>query len=173
MIKQLLIALVSFCAYAEASMFWQVLKAFYGDLTVVRFQQVIAWQIAGLFMPLVAGPMRVVANLIWTTDQGQATDYMRAYLYFFGIVDLDSFWQYFMDYLIYGNIYGLVGFNTDFAEINFAPVDILCYQLNSYDPVTAPTSYPKYCQSTEATALSITCGGAAGVTGYSPSVSAC
>ena len=69
---------------------------------------------------------------------------MKAYLYYFSIIDTNTFWGYFMDYAIYGRIYPLLAFETDFYEINFAPSDILCYDLNSYDPVTNASSTPTY-----------------------------
>ena len=87
-------------------------------------------------MPLAAGPMRVVANIIWNLPQGQSADYMKAYLYFYDITDLNDFWGYFMDYAVYGQLYAMAGFSSDFYEINFEPVDIMCYILNGYDPVT-------------------------------------
>ena len=63
---------------------------------------------------------------------------MKAYLYHFGIYNLNNFAAYFMDYLIYGQIYKSIGWTTDFYEINFSPSDILCYDLNGFagDPAT-------------------------------------
>ena len=145
MIKQLLLALVCMVAGAEASIFWQKLKGFFGDLSTAKFQEVVAWQVAGLFIPVVAGPLRVCAYILWNEPQGQAADFMKAYFYYFDIVDLNSLWGYFMDFAIYGKIYGLLpGFSTDFYEISFSPDDILCYQLNGYDPVSNPGSVPTY-----------------------------
>ena len=34
---------------------------------------------------------------------------MRAYLYFYGISNEDQFWGYFMDFIVYGKVYGMVG----------------------------------------------------------------
>merc|ERR1712147_4090 len=160
MIKQLFLALACMVATAEASIFWEKLKGFFNDLSSAKFQEVVAWQVAGLFIPLVAGPMRVAASLMWNTDQGQATDYFRAYMYFYDITSIDQFWGYFMDYTIYGKIYPVLpGFSTDFYEIPLLtlPDDILCYNLNGYDPVSNPGSVPTYGQNSVATAAGVTC----------------
>jgi hypothetical protein len=70
---------------------------------------------------------------------------MKAYLYFYDIHDLNNFWGYFMDYAVYGQIYSFIpGFSTDFYEINFTPDDLLCYELNGYDPVSNPSSVPTF-----------------------------
>ena len=69
MIKSICVALMCFLAHVEASIFWEKLKGFFGELTVVKFQEVLAWQVAGLFIPLVAGPMRVVAYILWNIEQ--------------------------------------------------------------------------------------------------------
>ena len=100
---------------AEASIFWEKLGLYYDDMTIDNLQQVMAWQIAGLFLPLLAGPMKVVAYLFWNVDQEEAADYMRAYLYFYDIYYLENFWGYFMDYLVYGNIYDALGWETTFT----------------------------------------------------------
>ena len=158
MIKQLLIALMCIVAHTEASIFWEKLKGFFNNLSTAKFQEVVAWQVAGLFIPLVAGPMRVVAYILWTTPQGQSADFMKAYLYYYDITNIDQFWGYFMDYAIYGQIYKLLpGFSTDFYEIDFEPADILCYQLNGYDPVSSPSPTPSYGQTAEATGAGVTC----------------
>ena len=49
-----------------------------------------------------------------------------------------------MDFIVYGKVYGLVGWTTDFAEINFAPSDITCYNRNGYDPTVANSPVPTY-----------------------------
>ena len=68
MIKKVLVALVMLAAAAEASIFWEKLQSFFDNLTVKKFQEVLAWQVAGLFIPLVAGPMRVAAYLMWNVN---------------------------------------------------------------------------------------------------------
>ncbi len=55
---------------AEASIFWEQLDTFLLTKDLQTFEQVLAWQIAGLVIPLLAGPMRVVANIFWTVNQG-------------------------------------------------------------------------------------------------------
>lgn len=142
---------------AEASIFWEKLQSFYGDMSFENFQEVLAWQIAGLFIPLVAGPMRVAAYILWNVDQAEGADYMKAYLYFYDIYGLDTFWGYFMDYAIYGKIYSILGWTTDFYEIDFAPTDILCYALNGYDPAVPSSTVPSYAQNSIATAAGVTC----------------
>ena len=63
-----------------------------------------------------------------------------------------------MDYIVYGQIYGLVGWETDFAEINFAPSDILCYNLNDYDPDDSSSSVPTFGPAdTYAAAMGLSC----------------
>lgn len=131
-------------AGTQASIFWEKLSDFYADMTFANWQQAAAWQIGGLVVPMLAGPMYVVAYLLWNVDQQEASDYMRAYLYFEDIYTLDNFWGYFMDYLIYGELYSLLGWETDFYEIDFAPVDLLCYNLNGYDPTDSNSSIPTY-----------------------------
>ena len=88
---------------------------------------------------------------------------MKAYLYFFDIYTTDDMAAYFLDYAVYGLIYPMVGFATDFYEIDFAPTDILCYNLNGWDGDTETGGPPTYTQTTEATAASITCTSAASV----------
>jgi hypothetical protein len=84
-------------------------------------------------------------------------------MYFYGIEDVDSYFGYFMDYAIYGAIYPAVGFDTDFVEIDFEVDDILCYNLNGYDPEDSSSSIPTYTQTAEATANGDTCTSAGGV----------
>ena len=74
------------------------------------------------------------------------------------IIYVDQFWGYFMDYAIYGKIYPLANFTTDFEEISFTPEDLLCYNYNSFDPDTSLTdNLPCYGQTDEATAMSVVC----------------
>ena len=49
-----------------------------------------------------------------------------------------------MDYSIYGMLYPMVGWTTDFEAIDFAAEDLVCYELNGYDPVTSPDTIPTY-----------------------------
>ena len=65
-------------------------------------------------------------------------------MYFYDISYIDQFWGYWVDYVIYGMIYPMAGFETDFFEINFEPADILCYELNGYDPTDANPTLPTY-----------------------------
>lgn len=53
---------------AQASIFWEKLTNFYSDLSLENFEEVLAWQIAGLVIPLVAGPMRVASYILWNID---------------------------------------------------------------------------------------------------------
>ena len=102
--------------------------------------------------------MYVVTYLFWNTAQDSDYDYMRAYLYFYDIYDEDNLWGYFMDYIIYGKLYDLLGWTTDFYEIDFLPDDLLCYNLNGFDPdVSMDSPIPVYEQTAAATAASITC----------------
>ena len=83
---------------------------------------------------------------------------MKAYLYFYDIYYLENFWGYFMDYLVYGNIYDALGWNTTFSEIDFAPADLLCYDLNGFDPdVSLVSPIPVYGDNVISLAASITC----------------
>lgn len=156
-LKTLATAAAMCAGAAEASIFWEKLNVFYDDMSVEGLQEVLAWQIAGLFIPLVAGPMRVATYILWNVDQEEGADYMKAYLYFYDIYSMENLYGYFMDYAIYGRIYDILGWTTDFYEIDFEPADILCYNLNGYDPVSSPSSIPTYSQTTEATAASIAC----------------
>ena len=143
---------------AEASIFWEKLGLYYDDMSIDNLQQVMAWQIAGLFLPLLAGPMKVVAYLFWNVDQAEAADYMKAYLYFYDIYYLENFWGYFMDYLVYGKIYDAIGWESTFTEIDFEPTDLLCYDLNGFDPDTSLVSpIPAYGDNTISLAASVTC----------------
>ena len=74
------------------------------------------------------------------------------------IIYVDQFWGYFMDYAIYGMIYPLANFTTDFEEISFTPEDLLCYNYNDFDPTVSLTdNLPCYAQTDEATAMSVVC----------------
>ena len=76
----------------------------------------------------------------------------------YDIIYVDQFWGYFMDYAIYGIIYPLAGFETDFEEISFTPDDLTCYYYNGFDPdVSLTDNLPCYDQTDAATALSVTC----------------
>ena len=143
---------------AEASIFWEKLGLYLDDMSIDNLQQVMAWQIAGLFLPLLAGPMKVVSYLLWNVDQAEASDYMRAYLYFYDIYYLDNFWGYFMDYIVYGTIYDRLGWTTTFVEIDFEPADLLCYDLNGFDPdVSLVSPLPIYGDNAISLAASVSC----------------
>ena len=144
MMKTASLVLAMIVSYCDASIFLQKFYGFLHDTTFVRWQEAAAWQLVGLVIPLLAGPLRVASNIFWNIAQGQAVDYMRAYLYFYGITNEDQFWGYFVDYIVYGQVYGLVGWETDFAAINFAPSDIVCYNKNGYDPTVANSPLPTF-----------------------------
>ena len=86
---------------------------------------------------------------------------MQAYLYFFDITTLNDFWIYFMDYAIYGQIYGILGWDAGFYEIDFAPADILCYELNDF--ATDSSDVPTYSQTSLADVAGVSCDTAASI----------
>jgi hypothetical protein len=43
MLKSVATMLLLICTVAEASIFWEKLKSFFGNLTIAKFQEVIAW----------------------------------------------------------------------------------------------------------------------------------
>lgn len=87
---------------AQASILWEQLDNYLLDKSMANLEQLFAWQIASLIIPLFAGPMRVVSYIYWNVAQGQSADVMKAYLYFYDITTTDQFWGYWMDYFIYG-----------------------------------------------------------------------
>ena len=144
----------------EASIFWEKLLSFFNAPSLAKWNEVVAWQVAGLFLPLITGPMKIVAYLFWNVDQDVGADYMKAYLYFYDIKTLENFWGYFADYIVYGTIYSFIpGASTDFYEIPLTtlPDDLLCYNLNGYDPDSNPSSVPTYGSNSASDAAGVTC----------------
>ena len=66
-----------------------------------------------------------------------------------------------MDYAIYGKIYGILGWDAGFYEIDFAPSDILCYELNDY--ATDSSDVPTYSLNSIALAAGVACPGSASI----------
>ena len=163
MFKAVYAALALLLANANASIFLEKMNGFFDTPTKSKFMEVAAWQIAGLFVPLLGGPFNVIGDIFWNIAQDESADYMKAYLYFFDIYTTTDMAAYFLDYAVYGLIYSMVGFDTDFYEIDFAPVDILCYELNGWDGDTETGGPPTYGDNTISLAAGITCTTAASV----------
>ena len=49
---------------------------------------------------------------------------------------------YIMDYIMYGVVYDMLGWDTTFTEINFFPSDLMCYVYNKYDDDAATSTVP-------------------------------
>jgi hypothetical protein len=49
---------------------------------------------------------------------------------------------YLVDFIVYGNLYKLVGFSTTFTEINFFPDNLLCYKFNWFQEGFGYSSVP-------------------------------
>ena len=163
MFKSLFSAIALLLASANASIFLEKMNGFFDTPTKSKFLEVAAWQIAGLFVPLMGGPFAVVGEVFWNIAQDESADIMKAYLYFFDIYTTDDMAAYFLDYAVYGLIYPMVGFETDFYEIDFAPADITCYELNGWDGDTETGGPPTYGTNTVSTAAGVTCTTAASV----------
>ena len=61
----------------------------------------------------------------------------------YDIATLDDFTNYFVDWVVYGNIYALVGFETSFPEIPLQDMDpyyVGCFEYNSYNYESDPTN---------------------------------
>ena len=52
----------------------------------------------------------------------------------YGITSFDSFNGYWMDFIVYGTLYPMIGLDVGFKEIDFTAIDdtIVCYNLNGY-----------------------------------------
>ena len=52
----------------------------------------------------------------------------------YGITSFDSFNGYWMDFIVYGTLYPMIGLDVGFQEIDFTAIDdkIVCYNLNGY-----------------------------------------
>ena len=58
---------------------------------------------------------------------------LRAYLWVeYDIEEVDDLMAYLVDYIVYGEIYGILNLKTTFTEINFFPDDLFCYLFNFY-----------------------------------------
>lgn len=156
------------------------MKRFLEDPTTARGVEMIVWQVMTLFWPIVNGVMYVLADALWTsflatadelapsttydyTDSGTgytvtvtlapASDMIKAYFYFFGVVDGKTFSTYLMDYIMYGLIPETITVVADYVDSDFyaiplalgaQPDDLFCYYLNGYDPESNPDDLPIY-----------------------------
>merc|ERR1719223_1942848 len=93
------------------------------------------------------------ADLTETITFAPAADTIKAYFYFFGVVDGKTFSSYLMDYIVYGIIPETVPSVAAYLENDFYPIplalgqpphDFFCYYLNGYDPVSSPNTLPTY-----------------------------
>ena len=126
---------------ADASIFLTKMSKYLNDPTFDTLKELGIWQIGGLLFPILAGPLRVIAYNFWTIGEGEAfpvNEMFQAKMFLdYGITSFDSFNGYWMDYIIYGTIYPMIGLSVDFVEIDFAAIfedgdDLLCYNLNGY-----------------------------------------
>ena len=69
MLKVLIILSALAIATSDASVFLERMVAFLPDTTLVGLEEVWLWQIAGLIIPVLAGPVYVACYLLWNTDQ--------------------------------------------------------------------------------------------------------
>ena len=142
---------------ADASIFLTKMSKYLNDPTFDTLKELGIWQIGGLLFPILAGPLRVVAYIFWTAGEGETEPFdemFQAKMFLdYGITSFDSFNGYWMDYIIYGMIYPMIGLSVDFVEIDFAAIladgdDLLCYNLNGYGtsgggvPDRTPTGDP-------------------------------
>ena len=68
---------------------------------------------------------------------------IKAMLYLdYKIYSIDDLMAYLVDYIVFGQMYPLVGFTSTFTEINFFPTNIFCYQYNWYGSSNAGASTP-------------------------------
>ena len=127
---------------ADASIFLQKMTKYLNTPTIDTLKELALWQIGGLLFPVLAGPVRVVAWMLWTKGEGEiypANEMFQANLFInHGITSFDSFNGYWVDYIIYGQLYPMIGLDVGFVEIDFAAIltdtndNILCYNLNGY-----------------------------------------
>ena len=56
---------------ADASIFLTKMSKYLNDPTFDTLKELGIWQIGGLLFPILAGPLRVVAYILWTTGEGE------------------------------------------------------------------------------------------------------
>ena len=134
-----IIASVLLAQQAQASLFLEYMNIFLAELDFTTFKNLLAWQMGGLAVPLLAGPLRSVAYVFWYApyDVDTTADMVKAWLFVdYDIVTVDDFTNYLVDWIVYGKIYALVGFETSFPEIPLQDVDkyyVACFDYNNYD----------------------------------------
>lgn len=128
---------------SNASIFLVYLQQFLDAPTDgTKFLQLMAIQLVGLPLPLLAGPCRIAAYSLTTLTQtvGSQTfgsGILMGYLYVgYSIKSADDLMVYLMDYIVYGVVYDMLGWETTFTEINFFPSDLMCYYYNFYGTVS-------------------------------------
>ena len=65
MIKTASLVLAMIVSYCNASIFLEKFYGFLHETTFARWQEAAAWQLVGLVIPLLAGPVRVVSDVFW------------------------------------------------------------------------------------------------------------
>ena len=60
-----IIASVLLVQQAQASIFLEFMNIFLAELNFKTFKNLLAWQMGGLVVPLLAGPLRSVAFVFW------------------------------------------------------------------------------------------------------------
>ena len=125
----------------DASIFLKKMTKYLNAPSMDTLKELAIWQVGGLLFPLLAGPLRVVAWTLWTTgesDQYPTNEMFQAYLFLNnGITSFDSFNGYWVDYVVYGKIYPMIGLDVGFVEIDLQAIidngdELLCYNLNGY-----------------------------------------
>ncbi len=134
---------------ANASIFLEKMTKYLNTPSMDTLKELVIWQIGGLLFPILAGPLRVVAWMLWTTGEGSTppvNELLQSYMFLnHGITSFDSFNGYWVDYIIYGMLYKMVSLDVGFVEIDFVALtagntgDMLCYNLNGYGTVGGGT----------------------------------
>ena len=176
--KKVLLLLGGLIASAQASIYFVYMKRWLDDPTMARGVEMITWQVLTLFWPIVNGIMYVVADALWgafiqaaadlmpesslsveiagvtiSLTLAPADDMIKAYFYFFGVIDGKTFSTYLMDYIVYGLIPEMVPTVADYLDNDFYPIplalgnaphDLFCYNYNGFDPTTPTVNQPTY-----------------------------
>ncbi len=67
----LAITVVLLMSTADASVFLQKMTKYLNDPSMDTLKELAIWQVGGLLFPILAGPLRVVAYMLWTIGEGE------------------------------------------------------------------------------------------------------
>ncbi len=114
----LFVAAACLISTADASIFLTKMTKYLNAPSMDTLKELGIWQLGGVLFPLLAGPLRVVAYILWTMGAGgeyPEDKMLQAWLFLeYGITSFDSFNGYWMDYIVYGMLYPIVGLDVGF-----------------------------------------------------------